>query len=584
MQEGEPVSILCVDDEPLFLDAFAQTLAKQPGFEITVASSAAIALEVTSSRYFDVIVADYAMPEMDGIALLKELRARGCQSLFVMITAKRLAHIAIDALNAGADYYLQKGADAGPEYTKLVGFIRQRVPERRSTSQMAEWGRFYQSVIDNQADLVFRTGPDGAFRYANEPTYAFFGRLHGDLMGANFFSLLPGDEREAVLARLGSLTPAAPVILMEHRVNGGDQKPALLQWSYRAIFTDAGAVAEYQVAGRMTAGLVRLGVSEPAAAVPPATGASPVPPPLSTPSPAPGPAPVPAADEEPPDWQGLVETIESLTNPVFAVDRNGVIIAWNPAIAELTGVPATAMIGKGGSAYAIPFYGKPVPMLIDRIIRPDSHPGTGITKIGDTFIGDVEHIAIRGKPMLLWGKGSPVHGQNGTLIAAIEAITVGEPQKPAVGSEVYFGGISSITLKVSGEGLGGAIAGAIGSASGGYGIYATDHRIFVIRNPELSGENPQGVQFGTFMMDELFGTAVDTRERAVDELEKLAIWSAGKEEIAAIDLKKPVLLSGFVNMTTKNGGSFRVYVDHKKAYSHIEQLMKAFAPEVLKIE
>ncbi len=212
------------------------------------------------------------------------------------------------------------------------------------------------------------------------------------------------------------------------------------------------------------------------------------------------------------------------------------------------------MVGKGNFAYAVPFYGKPTPMLIDHIIRPAAVSGTGIKKVGDTYIGDVEHISIRGKPMLLWGKGSPVYDAKGSLIAAIEAITVGEPQKDAAGQEEYLGGISSITLKVSGEGLGGAIAGAIGSSTGGYGVYATSRRLFVIRNPDLNAESGQGVQFGTFMMDELFGTTVDTRQKSIKDLERLEIYTAEKADITNIELKKPVLLSGFLTITTKDGG------------------------------
>ena len=162
-----------------------------------------------------------------------------------------------------------------------------------------------------------------------------------------------------------------------------------------------------------------------------------------------------------------MESIQSIDTPVFAVDKNGCIIAWNRGLEELTGIPASAMIGKGNSAYAIPFYGKAVPMLIDHIIRPSMTSGADVKKIGDTYIGDMEQVVIKGKPMLLWGKGSPVFDANGKLIAAIEAVTIGEPPKGGVGKEEYLGGISSLSLKVSGEGVGGAIAGAIGSSSGG---------------------------------------------------------------------------------------------------------------------
>jgi hypothetical protein len=227
-------------------------------------------------------------------------------------------------------------------------------------------------------------------------------------------------------------------------------------------------------------------------------------------------------------------------------------------------------------------------MLIDQILIISGKPGAvvprGIKKVGDTYIGDVEKVSVKGKPMLLWGKSSPVYDAKGIIIAAIEAITVGEPHQGAADREEYLGGISSITLKVSGEGISGAIAGAIGSSTGGYGVYATGRRLFVIRNPDMNAESSQGVQFSTFMMDELFGTTVDTRQKPVPDLERLKIYVAEKCDITKIELKKPVLLSGFLTITTKDGSSFRVYIDHKKAYSHIEQLMRAFLPEKLKIE
>lgn len=188
-----------------------------------------------------------------------------------------------------------------------------------------------------------------------------------------------------------------------------------------------------------------------------------------------------------------------MENPVFAIDRQGVVIAWNAAMEQLTGVNEKAMLGKGDYEYSKPFYGEVRPMLIDYLITPADkvQPGNfpAIKKVGDTFIGEMEHVEIRGKPMFLWGKGTAVHDAKGELIAAIQAITVGEQQVSSgpVDQETYIGGISSLTLKVAGEGMGGAIAGAIGSTTGGYGVYATDKRLFVIQNPDLDATKPQGV-------------------------------------------------------------------------------------------
>jgi PAS domain S-box-containing protein len=526
------------------------------------------------------------MPDMDGLTLLREIRSRGCKSLFVIVTAKRLAHISIDAINAGADYYLQKGTDMAPMIRKLADFIRKSVPEKNAGREIEEWEKFYQSVVEHQGDIILRLNPYGTITFVNEAGVRFFKIPYDDLIERNFFSSIPDEERKQVMSHLEGLSAASTDALFEHRVTTGDKKTELLQWYYHGFFA-GGALTQYQVSGREIARVVRVGAQEPQMTAAPAAAPAAAPiAPKAAPS-AQTLAPATPTREEPPDWKGLVDTVQTLDNPVFAVDKAGFIVAWNHALEQLTGVSATTMIGKGNREYAFPFYGKPAPMLIDQIIAP---PGTTvgglptIKKVGDTYIGDVEHVQIRGKPMLLWGKGSPVYDGKGTLIAAIEAITVGEPQPDARDAEEYLGGISSITLKVSGEGVGGAIAGALGSSTGGFGVYATSKRMFVIRNPDLNPESGQGVQFGAFMMDELFGTTVDTRQKSIKDLELQRIFEAAKDAIEKIELKKPVLLSGYLTIILKDKSSFRIYIDHKKSYTHIEQLMKSFSPEILKLE
>lgn len=115
-------------------------------------------------------------------------------------------------------------------------------------------------------------------------------------------------------------------------------------------------------------------------------------------------------------------------------------------------------------------------------------------------------------------------------------------------------------------------------------MYATDQRVFVIRNPDLDAEKSQNVQFGAFIMDELFGMTVDTRQKSIQELEQLKVFEALKKDMISISLKKPVLLSGYITFNAEGAGSFRVYIDHKKSFTHLEQLMQSFCPEKIRME
>jgi CheY-like chemotaxis protein len=571
----QTISILCIDDEPLFLDAFRARLEQEKDLAVTPASTTLEALELLNRQYFDVIISDYSMPDMDGLALLREIRARGGQSLFIVATAKRLAHIAKDALNTGADYYLQKGADMANEVSRLIDFIRIRVPQKNAEYELIAWARFYNSIVDSGAELICRIKPDGALSFVNEPCVHLFKKSYRQLVQENFFSYVPDNERPEILACLRELTPEKPDCLLLHHILAGDGKTLTLEWGYHVLFSAQGGVQEYQISGRNSDGLIRIGTTKAGdeGVLPATTGSS-----RETPK------------EKPGELGELIATLQSLDAPVFAIDKSGMIISWSTKLAELTGVDAGAMVGKGNREYAVPFYGKPGPMLIDHVITP---PGSGeeadlpaTKKVGDTFVGERVLVTVRGKPMYLWGKCSPVYDAAGQLIAAIEAIAVSEPQEEpgGLGSEEYLGGLSSLTLKVSGEGVGGAIAGAIGSSAGGYGVYTTTRRLFVIRNPELDVSASQGVQFSTFLMDEFFGNTVDTRQKSLGELENSRIFEVEKGEIEKITLKKPVLLSGYLEISKKGGSSFRVYIDHKKAYTGIENMMKMFAPDFLHYE
>ena len=67
----------------------------------------------------------------------------------------------------------------------------------------------------------------------------------------------------------------------------------------------------------------------------------------------------------------LRDIIEFLPDPTFVIDEQGEVVAWNRAMEELTAVPKEEMIGQGDHAYAVPFYGDRVPVLIDHFQDAD---------------------------------------------------------------------------------------------------------------------------------------------------------------------------------------------------------------------
>jgi PAS domain S-box-containing protein len=580
LTENAVISILCVDDEPFVLEILENFFEREPGFSVKTCSNATDALGLINTHQFDAIIADFGLPDMDGINLLRETRAGGFSGLFIIITGKHRAHVAIDALNNGADYYVQKGGGIVNDMEALVDFIKGGVGKIRADRAMLESAILYRSIIEHHPDLLCRFLPGGEIRFVNDQYVNFIRTGTQDSGGSNFISLLPEDERENIVEQIHNLSPLNPEILIEHAIKTMDGSSPRVQWNYRAIFDTDGDIIEYQTAGRLVPELVQTHETPSSKIVKDVVST------IQTTT---------FGTESEDEWKTFTKTIDTLENPVFAIDKTGVVIIWNKAMEQLTGVPSKEMVGKGNREYAIPFFGEPRPMLVDYIVistdKRQSGKFPGIKRMGNTFIGEMEKVKIREKPMFLWGKGTAVHDGKGVLIAAIETITVVEQQQAAQTpgdseNEIYIGGISSPTLKVAGGSASGTLAGLIPSPPRGYGIYATNHRLFVIQNPDFDLSKPKGMQYGPYVLDDLFGTraTIDNRPKTIETIEKLLVYEIEKQDLVTIELMNPVLLPGFLTLYNKTGESFRMFIDHKTAFLQIEHLIKSFYPEILRLE
>ncbi|MDR2554839.1 MAG: sigma-54 dependent transcriptional regulator [Fibromonadaceae bacterium] len=99
--------ILVVDDEEIMRDAVADILELK-GHRCTVAANPKIALEQISIENPDLIISDYKMPGMTGIDLLKAVKKERPSQPFLMMTAFGSIEMAVEALQNGADHFIEK--------------------------------------------------------------------------------------------------------------------------------------------------------------------------------------------------------------------------------------------------------------------------------------------------------------------------------------------------------------------------------------------------------------------------------------------------------------------------------------------
>ena len=100
-------SILVVDDERSMRD-FLSIMLRKEGYDVTTSASAEEALDHFGSQGADLIIADMKMPGMDGIDLLKAIKADSPEVVFIMVTAYASVDTAIEAMKSGAYDYFTK--------------------------------------------------------------------------------------------------------------------------------------------------------------------------------------------------------------------------------------------------------------------------------------------------------------------------------------------------------------------------------------------------------------------------------------------------------------------------------------------
>jgi CheY-like chemotaxis protein len=123
----------------------------------------------------------------------------------------------------------------------------------------------------------------------------------------------------------------------------------------------------------------------------------------------------------------ISDIINFSSDPSFAIDRDGKVMAWNDSMEQLTGVHASVIIGKGDLAHSEPFFGVRKKMLVDLLFEPDDE----IKRLEYMLVSRVTKgmiIAVtqgqkkNGGSWTIWAKAKPVYDGRGEFIAAISSV------------------------------------------------------------------------------------------------------------------------------------------------------------------
>ena len=100
--------ILLVEDDVALRDSLAEQLRLHEEFQTTELGTGTEALDAAKAEYFDVIVLDVGLPDIDGRELCRLMRRNGVKSPIIMLTGQDTDADEILGLDAGANDYITK--------------------------------------------------------------------------------------------------------------------------------------------------------------------------------------------------------------------------------------------------------------------------------------------------------------------------------------------------------------------------------------------------------------------------------------------------------------------------------------------
>jgi two-component system OmpR family response regulator len=152
--DGQPVRVLVVDDEPTLAELLSMALRLE-GWEIRTAGDGFTAVQTAGGFAPDAVVLDMMLPDMNGLEVLRRLRAQAPEMPVLFLTAKDAVEDRIAGLTAGGDDYVTKPFSLEEVVARLRGLLRRTGRAARADSRMLAVGDL---TLDEDSHEVHRAG------------------------------------------------------------------------------------------------------------------------------------------------------------------------------------------------------------------------------------------------------------------------------------------------------------------------------------------------------------------------------------------------------------------------------------------
>jgi PAS domain S-box-containing protein len=299
-------------------------------------------------------------------------------------TELRRADGAIISVSLSA--YLARDEQGAPQC--LEGTLEDVTARRRAEAELRASEEKYRSLLDDASDPIFSFYPGGRYRFVNRAFADGVGKPADEIIGATLWDVFPKEEADHRYAALKDVFDTGLEKVIDVRVPDptGDR---FYVTRIKPVFG-----ADGQVCSAMCSSSE---ITQSQRAKRAATEAK----------------------------QRLADIIDFLPIATMVLDGERRVTAWNHAMEEITGTPASELLGKGDHEYSIPFYGVRRPILIDLVSTPEDElkgKYSHVEKQGGILSAEAYIPKIGENGIILIGFATELKDSQGNTVGAIECL------------------------------------------------------------------------------------------------------------------------------------------------------------------
>jgi PAS domain S-box-containing protein len=133
---------------------------------------------------------------MDGIQFLVEVRTRFGPVPFILFTGRGREEVVIQAINSGADFYLQKGGGPKAQFAELSHKIKQAAARNKEDEALRESQEKYRILVDESSDPIFSFTPEYQYKYVNLAFAEGIEKPVDNIIGKSIWDIFPKEEAD----------------------------------------------------------------------------------------------------------------------------------------------------------------------------------------------------------------------------------------------------------------------------------------------------------------------------------------------------------------------------------------------------